>query len=92
VKQPIATIAERCPWCRVELDGRILASFRNGKLTSLSQTRIIGSHEYTWSHSEDGCRVPSLDRISPVTNKSEMTVDASRHSRYSLNIESNLTT
>jgi len=82
MKQSIATIAERCPWCRVELDGRILASFRNGKLTSLSQTRIIGSHEYTWTHSEDGCRVPSLDRISPViTNKSATGIDTAVHSR-----------
>jgi len=76
MKQPIATIADRCPFCEIELDGRIFASFRNGKLTSLTQTRVIGSHEYTWSHSEDGCRVPSLDRISPViTNKSETGID-----------------
>lgn len=82
MKQPIATVAEHCPYCAVKLDGRVIASFRNGKLTSLLQTRIIGAHEYTWAHSEDGCHVPSLDRISPaITNKSESGIDSCAHSR-----------
>lgn len=60
------SLVQRCPWCEQKLDGTVLASFREGVLTSITQTKLIYGHEYCWSHSAAGCRVPSLDRLPPA--------------------------
>lgn len=58
-----ADLRSTCPWCGGSLEGHVFASWIDGKLQGLSQTRKIGRHEYMWLHSEDGCRVPALDRM-----------------------------
>lgn len=63
--KPIVTISEHCPFCGLLLDGLVFASFRHGELSGVSQTKRLGKHEYTWSHTASGCRVPALDRIVP---------------------------
>jgi hypothetical protein len=60
-----ATLASHCPWCGAQLSGDVFASFADGRLLSFAQTRHIGSRSYTWTHSEDGCFVPQLQRIPP---------------------------
>lgn len=62
----IATLAETCPWCHQELRGHVLATFYNGNLQSVLQTRKIGMSDYTWMHSKESCCVPSLTRIAPI--------------------------
>lgn len=69
-----AALAARCPWCRARLDGEVLATFRDGTLTSLSQTRLIGARHYVWMHAESGCHVPELTRISPAITHASPTV------------------
>lgn len=58
-----AVLLTRCPWCHGELDGHVFASFLDGKLLSLGQTKRIGRTDYTWLHCPSGCRVPALDRV-----------------------------
>lgn len=59
----IATLAHNCPWCYHALDGLVFATWEDGKLRSLTQTKQIGRHDYTWVHSSGGCFVPKLQRV-----------------------------
>ena len=63
---PIVELAEVCPWCGLDLDGEVWASWINGELRSLLQTRTIGNGQYTWTHTPAGCIVPALMRLPPL--------------------------
>jgi hypothetical protein len=48
------------------LDDYVMATFTDGKLQSLNQTKRLGRTDYIWTHSAAGCHVPKLNRIQPA--------------------------
>lgn len=61
-----ATLLPKCPWCGEAMNGSVFVCFKERKVTAVSQTKRIGRHDYTWTHTKEKCRVPNLDRISPT--------------------------